>query len=54
MQITTQRLAEFKDLYRARFGVELCQGEALESASQFLRLVEIVSKNENENVCKIS
>lgn len=51
MQISAQRVDEFKSLYKARFGVELSQEEASESASRFMRLVEAVYSvpvNENE------
>lgn len=51
MQISDQRLDEFRTLYRAEFGVDLGREEAREAGITVVRLVRAVygpSENENE------
>ena len=42
--ISQKNLQDFKDLYRKKFGQELTDQEAIESANKLVRLVEIVCK----------
>lgn len=55
MQISAQRIDEFRTLYRAEFGVALGREEAKEAGISIVRLVRAVygsPSNENENpVC---
>lgn len=56
MQVSPKALAEFKEIYRERFGKELTDQEAYDSASSLLRLMDVVyrpiSKKDMETVMK--
>ena len=57
MQISDQKLEEFRTLYMAEFGVDLGREEALEAGITIVRLVKAVyepSGNENEHLLCIN
>ena len=49
MQISKERLNEFKRIYKKRFKKELSDNEALEKAIKLSRLVEIIYKPMTES-----
>ncbi len=48
MKISEQKIKEFQKLYERKFGVVLSAQEALEIATRFLRLVEVVESNSSK------
>ncbi len=49
MAIADEHIAEFQKLYQEHFGVELTKAQALEKGLRLIRLVEVVSRQiENE------
>jgi len=54
--ISEKALKEFKTIYKKKFGIELSDQDALESANKLLNLVEIIykpmTKEEYERVQK--
>ena len=58
MLLSAQQIAEFTNLYRNEFGVELSVAEAQEAGTAILRIVGAVYgafENENENaICRHS
>jgi len=51
MHLTAQDIAEFRNLYRQHYGVELSEAVAREKAEQLLRLVKAVwgSKSQSQS-----
>jgi len=45
MPLTAQDIAEFRNLYRKHYGVELSEADAREGAGRLLRLVKAVCKS---------
>lgn len=41
MEISPEQLDKFRAIYRSKFGIELTPQEALEKATQLLRLMQI-------------
>lgn len=44
MQLSELKIKQFQELYKNRFNVELSTKDALEKASQLIRLLEIIYK----------
>ncbi|OGY59644.1 MAG: hypothetical protein A3I31_00530 [Candidatus Colwellbacteria bacterium RIFCSPLOWO2_02_FULL_44_20b] len=42
--ISKERLQKFRDIYRKSFGKDILEQEALEKATQLVRLMEIIYK----------
>ena len=49
MTISPAQLENFKGLYKALYGADLSNQEALEKGLRLIRLVEVVAKNTYEN-----
>lgn len=48
MQIPKEKVDEFKDLYRKRFGIDLSDQEALEKGTKLLNFMRIIIQSQPE------
>ena len=48
MLLTDEQVAEFQNIYRQKFGVEISREEAFEKGTKLIQLLRIIYKTPNE------